>query len=376
MAAAEQEGYVFGGSPWKDEEGPSLYSALNVPSSASGEDVRRAYRRLCVTFHPDKHNNARDKDQARSLFENIKQAYDVLSNPERRFVYDTLGWRGLKAESSVDFPEGLCRTALEVEELKARFDRQLCEERNRMQCGSSCSVSMFVDARGVFSHTDSAKRRFSGLSMKKLVLNEAFDVALSPRDNFRCQVSMETTPDGDTHSALVSVYVHKFKAGPVLLTEVALSRIPHVNAELTTPLPAECSLVVQGRVHAVTDLSRGLVSFFPCASAAIKRRVGPCGLQLRYSLEDELAEKPERISASVSCGTTRGSLEMQAEGLAVLKFTHPVNLAPSLVLEPKLSISLSGCRVSYALNYAWSSCTSTSVGVSIRYPGSVFCFLK
>jgi curved DNA-binding protein CbpA len=62
-----------------------LYSLLGVTRGASQDDIRRAYRKLVLKHHPDK--NPGDHS-AEERFKEIQQAYEVLSNPEKRREYD------------------------------------------------------------------------------------------------------------------------------------------------------------------------------------------------------------------------------------------------------------------------------------------------
>jgi molecular chaperone DnaJ len=64
------------------------YEVLGLGRSASEEDVKRAYRKLAVKFHPDK--NPDDPD-AEEKFKELGEAYDVLMNPEKRAAYDRFG---------------------------------------------------------------------------------------------------------------------------------------------------------------------------------------------------------------------------------------------------------------------------------------------
>src|SRR3712207_5258520 len=61
------------------------YQLLGVSREASGDDVRKAYRRLAREHHPDA--NA-DDPEAEGRFKEIQQAYEVLSNPDKRRKYD------------------------------------------------------------------------------------------------------------------------------------------------------------------------------------------------------------------------------------------------------------------------------------------------
>eukprot|EP00966_Prymnesium_polylepis_P095445 2210854-Prymnesium_polylepis.1 len=64
----------------------TLYEALGVGPSASDDELKRAYRKLALKWHPDK--NPDDRSAAEEKFKVISQAYDVLSDPERRKQYD------------------------------------------------------------------------------------------------------------------------------------------------------------------------------------------------------------------------------------------------------------------------------------------------
>ncbi|MBB5234377.1 curved DNA-binding protein [Deinococcus budaensis] len=67
------------------------YDVLGVPRSASDGDVKSAYRKLAKTYHPDK--NAGD-EKASERFKEIGEAYAVLSDPEKRKLYDQFGHTG------------------------------------------------------------------------------------------------------------------------------------------------------------------------------------------------------------------------------------------------------------------------------------------
>jgi len=64
------------------------YEVLGVPRGASEDDIRKAFRKLARQYHPDV---AKDKKGAEDKFKEINEAYEVLSDPEKRKKYDQLG---------------------------------------------------------------------------------------------------------------------------------------------------------------------------------------------------------------------------------------------------------------------------------------------
>jgi DnaJ family protein C protein 11 len=80
---------------------PSYYAVLNVSREASAEDIKRAYKSLAQVFHPDKHLDDELRDNAQEAFSKLQEAYEVLSDPQKRDVYDVYGKEGLSAGLSV-----------------------------------------------------------------------------------------------------------------------------------------------------------------------------------------------------------------------------------------------------------------------------------
>jgi hypothetical protein len=79
-------------------EEESYYDLLNVPPTATNDDLKKAYKRQSLLMHPDK---LAQKGQAvttadRDRFTRMRHAYEVLSDPRRRETYDTVGERGMK----------------------------------------------------------------------------------------------------------------------------------------------------------------------------------------------------------------------------------------------------------------------------------------
>ena len=71
------------------------YEVLGVSKSASADEIKKAYRRLAMKFHPDR--NKDDADAAEKKFKEAKEAYEVLKDSEKRATYDQFGHDGLRA---------------------------------------------------------------------------------------------------------------------------------------------------------------------------------------------------------------------------------------------------------------------------------------
>lgn len=81
---------------------PDYYSVLNVSRSATSSDIKKAYHKLALTHHPDK---CPDKPNAKEKFQEITEAYDVLSDPQKREIYDRHGIDGLRSHANSSQPK-------------------------------------------------------------------------------------------------------------------------------------------------------------------------------------------------------------------------------------------------------------------------------
>ena len=70
-----------------------FYKLLNVDKNASDAEIKKSYRSLAMKFHPDR--NADNPETAEVKFKQIKEAYEVLSDPKKRSAYDQFGHAGI-----------------------------------------------------------------------------------------------------------------------------------------------------------------------------------------------------------------------------------------------------------------------------------------
>ena len=89
------------------------YEVLGVARDASGEDIKRSYRRLAMKYHPDR--NPGDAE-AEVKFKECAEAYEVLSDRDKRAAYDRFGHAGLRGTPGHDF------RSMNVEDIFSMFD--------------------------------------------------------------------------------------------------------------------------------------------------------------------------------------------------------------------------------------------------------------
>ena len=71
-----------------------FYEILGVPKNASDEEIKKSYRKLAMKFHPDR-NQGEDSKAAEGKFKEAKEAYEMLSDPQKRAAYDQHGHAGV-----------------------------------------------------------------------------------------------------------------------------------------------------------------------------------------------------------------------------------------------------------------------------------------
>ncbi|KAK9089125.1 hypothetical protein Scep_028207 [Stephania cephalantha] len=84
--------------------GVDYYNILQVDKNAKDEDIKKAYRKLAMKWHPDKNPN--DKKYAEAKFKEVSEAYEVLSDSQKRAIYDQYGEEGLKGQVPPPGSEG------------------------------------------------------------------------------------------------------------------------------------------------------------------------------------------------------------------------------------------------------------------------------
>lgn len=84
---------------------PDYYDVLGVGRNASEDEIKKAYRRAALQWHPDR--NLRGKEEAEERFKEVTEAYSVLIDREKRAAYDRYGHAGLGSQPFAGFDESI-----------------------------------------------------------------------------------------------------------------------------------------------------------------------------------------------------------------------------------------------------------------------------
>ncbi|XP_021566874.1 dnaJ homolog subfamily C member 11 isoform X4 [Carlito syrichta] len=171
------------------------YSLLNVRREASSEELKAAYRRLCMLYHPDKHRDPELKSQAERLFNLVHQAYEVLSDPQTRAIYDIYGQRGLEMEGWEVVERR--RTPAEIREEYERLQREREERRLQQRTNPKGTISVGVDATDLFDRYDEEYEDVSGsgfpqIEINKMHISQSIEAPLTATDTAILSGSLST----------------------------------------------------------------------------------------------------------------------------------------------------------------------------------------
>lgn len=91
------------------------YEILEIPRTATAEDIKKAYRKKAIQYHPDKNPGNKEAEQK---FKEAAEAYEVLSDPEKKLRYDRYGHEGVSSAGS-NGGEGF--SGMDIEDIFSRF---------------------------------------------------------------------------------------------------------------------------------------------------------------------------------------------------------------------------------------------------------------
>ncbi|KAE8678615.1 Chaperone protein dnaJ 13 [Hibiscus syriacus] len=137
-----------------DASGPpnrELYALLHLSPDASDEEIRRAYRQWAQVYHPDKYQAPHMKEIATENFQRICEAYEILSDENKRQIYDIYGMEGLN--SGLELGPKLNK----VEEIKEQLEKlRRMKEQQKMShflpsgtIVANLSLPQYLDGDGI-----------------------------------------------------------------------------------------------------------------------------------------------------------------------------------------------------------------------------------
>lgn len=155
--------------------GKDYYGILGLDSGADQEAIKKAYRKAALKWHPDK--NQDNREAAEEKFKDIAEAYDVLSDSQKRTIYDQYGEEGLKGGGAPS-PPGQSQQPRETRAgAPGGFHYEFRGDPNEMfsrffkdsfQRSSSFGETPFDDFGGLFGHMGMAggqQQQMGGMRM-------------------------------------------------------------------------------------------------------------------------------------------------------------------------------------------------------------------
>uniref|UniRef100_A0A2K5F709 DnaJ heat shock protein family (Hsp40) member C11 n=1 Tax=Aotus nancymaae TaxID=37293 RepID=A0A2K5F709_AOTNA len=148
-----------------------------------------------MLYHPDKHRDPELKSQAERLFNLVHQAYEVLSDPQTRAIYDIYGKRGLEMEGWEVVERR--RTPAEIREEFERLQREREERRLQQRTNPKGTISVGVDATDLFDRYDEEYEDVSGsgfpqIEINKMHISQSIEAPLTATDTAILSGSLST----------------------------------------------------------------------------------------------------------------------------------------------------------------------------------------
>ncbi|KAG6379727.1 hypothetical protein JVT61DRAFT_10261 [Boletus reticuloceps] len=291
-----------------------LYAVLNLPNTASQNEIRERYRALSVIFHPDKQHDERTRDTAASKFLDIQKAYEVLSDPFLRQIYDRLGPQGLKwkwpAELRSKDNEEI-KAALDEWEFDRRHDavEQLLQPRGSVTCSINAS-SLFASGDDSAQNSHNVLNRIRGIGLATFGVRQNVTKRLGPKTTVALTGHSQTGSRNITRT-LTGTLQHQFT--PRFALELTAGFLkPYVVAAATTYNDNDNAVVL--RTGFVPTLWRALPPFL---TLSVGRRL------FRHS--------PTQGSATwtFSPGSPTSRLELHVHSSKPFDLTSPEEYTPA-----------------------------------------------
>lgn len=374
-----------------------FYAVLNVEREATDDQIREAYRALAVALHPDKHLEESAKEAAQSRFREVQKAYEVLSDREKRTVYDYFGEEGLNSTWTIS------TRGRSPEELRREFERRKVTKQTKEAEDLIKSKGEFtaqVDASALFAPADKIPRpppskghfitfedRWNRVGCTQLVGKHGFELPLTSKTSVNLAGQMISRSGGIGGGNLIGTV--KTHWSPRLFTDISATLMkPRVGSikgqctidqfsfinfaatSITTAVPPAFYISYGQRLSTETALT-GFTAF-----RSGTYTLGPWGKSVANS--GLLRMDPPSVTVGLTSSNSAGSgwTVQTSIGLADLSINVDRGIAAKWLGGAKLKAGVSlgtGSGVSVSVNGDRSVSDSTRLGfgVTAGLPGGV-----
>lgn len=178
----------------------NYYAFLNVPKNATNEQINNAYRKLSRIYHPDKHTDSNSKQNATALFNRTKRAYEVLSDPHKRAIYDCVGEKGLQTDGweIVHRTKTPAEIREEYESLaRAREERKLLQRTNPRG-----NITINVNATELFAPYDD--NELPKVEVSSMSISQSIEAPITLKDTVTMSGNLQSSNGTGSGNFLIS----------------------------------------------------------------------------------------------------------------------------------------------------------------------------
>lgn len=232
------------------------YLILNVDVNASQEEISRAYKNLARKYHPDKNNqDERSRREAQVIFQRIKTAYDVLGDPHRRIIYNTLGPDGLKIKDwQVDAKR---MTAQEIRDEFVRLQKQSLDNQMALVAKPRASFTVALDASDIFAQKsfedfddemlddDATVYSLPSIEIRSLSANMAVENHLETNHSITLSGNL-ITKNGNGDGSFGTIYNYKYSPATQYNLLYQIGRGPVLSASVSHQMNDKTSVFCRG----------------------------------------------------------------------------------------------------------------------------------
>lgn len=331
------------------------YARLNLSKDASEDDIHAAFKRLRLLYHPSKFVDPDKERAAKALYGTIKEAYDVLSNPSLRAIYDKRGRKGVRNEMDI-----VKRTALPLE-LIDKYEEvySLWEERSYIQTSNPRSrVDVDVDARNLL------RKGHLALLVTSVRGSQSVDARIS--QVMRAHLSGWVSAGKNAPSGGFGVVLTHVHGGDSWQSMVNIGQRPSLGLHYCHSL----SLFTKINAQASVSLdSTSLVKLPPKCSLSVQHKFSE-SLSTKFAIHDVDLSRAESSTSYRLSNTffVVGSVEAGKTGSAV-RAQLGADVSDTCTFKLSFRLGTSGSSVSYGLQHSVAKLTRLETAISLSRQG-------